>query len=188
MNFKRTKTRFNIFQVVIAFDYPTLQDLGSLTDNELLKLMQSSNFPTQRELEQILEKGKFSARGESNNLSTFTDFTGQLEKDERSLPCWKIILKSRITCTPAVIKKYFVERLGEKEGCSIQVRIEEEFAVEKKEEYWNLINSEWYPGIIRKTIVEFQSLLEDAEVQNLIKQGLIKVRGMDRELLQNLEL
>lgn len=177
------KTRFSMFEVVISLDNhiiekKNIKDLRSLREHELLQLMESSNFVSQNKLEEIISKGEFSARGESINLSTFTSFSGQLEKDERNKPYWRIFVTSRITATPTVIKKYFLEKLfqDEKDSSLIKVSaIENEIEIKNKlnQKRWNISdgNSKWYPGRIRKAIVEFQDLLEDEEVVKWLKQG-----------------
>lgn len=159
---KTTSTRFSHFQVVIQVPLLEELDFKIIPDQELLPILENSEFVRQNQLEDILSKAKIISK---NSLATLDDYKGQLEQgSQNKLVHWQLYIRTSKQTVKTQVLNFFLEALKlPMKHASVQVTPIQDIESSKdyvlKEGRLELLDSDWFPGIISKEAVDFKNFL-----------------------------
>ena len=173
--FKMNRQRY--FHMVI-----TLGSIGSKTilwtmpTTSLVDLLLTSNFVSQKILEMILYDLRITDRG---RLIFIKNFDGQLERDSRGIPYWNVYLQTTALTTSRFIARAISKELLKTKNLidsNIHISPVENFQQCEREKLFPIPKSDFYPGHFSRVILNFEELLRNEQVKEVIKEMPEKYR------------
>ena len=173
--FKTSRQRY--FHMVI-----TLGSIGSkiilwtMSTTSLVDLLLTSNFVSQKILETILYNLGIKDR---NRLISIKNFDGQLERDSRGIPYWNVYLQTTALTTSRFIARAISKELLKTKNLidsNIHISPVENFQQCEREKLFPIPKSDFYPGHFSRVILNFEELLRNEQVKEVIKEMPEKYR------------
>ncbi|MEJ2241542.1 MAG: hypothetical protein P8Y18_05305 [Candidatus Bathyarchaeota archaeon] len=173
--FKTNRQRY--FYMVI-----TLGSIGSkiilwtMSTTSLVDLLLTSNFVSQKILETILYNLRITDRG---RLISIKNFDGQLERDSRGIPYWNVYLQTTaLTTSRCIARAISKELLKTKNSIDSNIHISpvDNFQQCEREKLFSIPKSDFYPGHFSRVILNFEELLRNEQVKEVIKEMPEKYR------------
>ena len=171
-NEKTVKTnRQRFFHMIIK-----LGSLGSkiilceMCITSLVDFLDCSNFVSQKILETILYNLKITDRGRRIFIK---NFDGQLERDSRGIPYWNVYLQTTALTTSRCLARTISKELLKTKN-SIDHNIDicplSNFQECEREKLFSIPKSDFYPGYFSQVILNFEELLKNEQVKEVVKE------------------
>lgn len=165
--------RYRYFQLIIDLGLGDSNLNLAMGTKSLIEFLKTNNFVSQSALETTLYKFKINVGG--RNIQ-FSDFYGQLERDQDGSPYWKVFLKTNFLTTPRVLAKKISEKLfpiTDENKIDPKLKIQATphlYKLDKKHQFL-ILDSDWSPGYFTRATSELAFLLTQEEIKEYIKQS-----------------
>lgn len=150
--------------------------LWTMSTTSLVDLLLTSNFVSQKILETILYNLRITDRG---RLISLKNFDGQLERDSRGIPYWNVYLQTTaLTTSRCIARAISKELLKTKNSIDSNIHISpvDNFQQCEREKLFSIPKSDFYPAHFSRVILNFEELLRNEQVKEVIKEMPEKYR------------
>ena len=151
-------------------------NLWKMPITNLVDLLITSNFPSQKILETILYSLRITDRG---RLIFIRNFDGQLERDAQGIPHWNVYLQTTALITSRCLARSISRKLFKTKNLidpTIHISPLSNFQQCDREKLFPIPESDFYPDHFSRAILRFEELLRNGQVIEAIKERPEKYR------------
>ena len=151
-------------------------NLSKMNITSLVDFLLASDFPSQKILEAILYSLIITDRGRQIYTK---NFVGQLERDSHGMPYWNVYLQTTVLITARRIARAISKELFKTEdliNTTISISPLSNFQQCDRKKLFSIPESDFYPGHFSRTILRFEELLRNKQIQETLKENPEKYR------------